>query len=88
MLGVLSKTAIVATTMLIIGLAASAMPGPAFAHGGHGAAGGSRNHFGGGFRHGGGSIAADTLFGSYGDCANPGGFPYQYYGPYGYEACN
>src|SRR5580704_13853036 len=100
MLSTLSKTAVAATTALIISLAPIATADLAFAHGG----GGGGGHFGGG-QFGGGHFAGGHfaggafrergfhrhfgLFGGlFGDCGGPYSYPCPPYGPYGYNYCD
>jgi hypothetical protein len=93
MLSTLSKTAVAATTALIISLAPIATADLVFAHGG-----GGGGHFGGG-QFGGGHFAGGAfrergfhrhfglLGGLFGDCGGPYNYPYTPYGPYGYNYC-
>jgi hypothetical protein len=101
MLGTLSKTAVAATTALIIGLAPIATADLAFAHGGGGGGihmgGGGGGHFGGG--HFGGGHFGDRFagdrergfhrpFGLFGALfGGCSGYPYPPYGPYDYNYC-
>jgi hypothetical protein len=101
MLSTLSKTAVAATTALIIGLAPIPTADFAFAHGGGGGGihmgGGGGGHFGGG--HFGGGHFGDRFagdrergfhrpFGLFGALfGGCSGYPYPPYGPYDYNYC-
>jgi hypothetical protein len=75
MLGTLSKTAVAATTALIIGLAPIATADLAFAHGGGGGGGGSRMGGGGGGHFGGGHFGGGQFGGGhFGEGHFAGGF--------------